>query len=264
MTAQSSYSLLLDLDALMDTRMGTLLVLDPELSTTLATDKYRTRDRDDFTTITEGRVTTEAFLERYAKRDLDVLRKSIVTGILPVLLTYVSSLEERLMRQVDVTGIRIDLNLWPYTLSGPLIEMYKNCLTAIVPPYVEIGTVSLSPNAITPEALNRSYNGWVTYHFHQWLEKHHETLLFKPINSVAVILPKLYQRELGEGGEVPEMPEEMKTADKHGLLELIMEDYIHLEHIPVSDFSFIVPGTYRLPEDHSSSENLAASDASTD
>jgi len=261
MSPDSSYVLLLDLDALMDTRMGTLMLLDPELSKTLSPEKYRARTMDDFEEITDGRVTNKAFQERYAKRDYDVLRRSIVTGVLPVLLTYIAGLEERLVRQVDVAGIRIDLNIWPYSLPGPLIEMYKNCLTALVPPYVEVHVVSHSPESLSPEALSRQYSGWVTYHFHPWLELHNETLLVKPINGVSVILPKLYYRELGEEDE---LTGELQGADRHGLLELVMEDYIHLEHIPVSDFSFIVPGTYRLPEDQSSPVKREASEASTE
>ncbi|MMZ68988.1 hypothetical protein D1872_317430 [compost metagenome] len=62
--------------------------------------------------------------------------------------------------------------------------------------------------------------------------------------------------------------------DKHGLLEMIMEDYLHIEHVPVSDFCFLLPRTYKLPDEEeeepdpqmssSFSSRKARSEASTD
>ncbi|MNN54979.1 hypothetical protein D3C81_1698280 [compost metagenome] len=133
-----------------------------------------------------------------------------------------------------------------------------------MPTYVNINHVSLDREKLGLDFLRTHYSGWVTYDIHHWLERYHEELLLKPLNGLSAIIPKLYKRELGDM-EGPEK-EVFKDVDHHGLFEMIMEDFIHLEHIPVSDFCFIVPGTYKLPGDQDSSSASAAaerSDAST-
>lgn len=263
MATSSALNLLLDLDCLFDTRMGTLLDLDPEIAGHLSVSAYRERLLDDYTALTQGRVTTEAFNARYATRNLDILQKSIITGIVPVLITYVEGLKERLFRGVDVTDINIDLNLHPYHLPGPLLESIKNCLLHLFPPYVKFGVGRYDTAKLTPAFFDTYYNGWVTYDLQKWLEIHHEQLLVKPLNGMSVISPKLFMKEPGEFKTEDEV---FKEADVHGLFEMVMEDFLHIEHLPVSDFCFLVPGTYRIPEDQASSSSsaMAAAAASTD
>lgn len=262
----SAYNLLLDIDCLFDTRMGTLIDLDPEIATALSSTAYRERLLDDFTALTGGRITTEAFNARYAKRDYHVLTKSIITGIVPVLITYVESLKERLFRGVDVQSINIDLNLHPYVLPGPITETIRNCIMALFPPFVSVGVGSYPLATLKPKFFETYYNGWVTYDLNAWLALHSEELLVHPQNGLTTIVPKLFVREPGEFE--PEDNEVLKEADKHGIFEMVMEDFLHLEHLPVSDFCYVVPGEYRLPETQSSSEssssNRARSAASTE
>jgi len=263
MSSVSAYTLLLDLDGLFDTRMGTLLTLDQGIASYLSVKDYQSRQMDDFETLTGGRITNQAFMDRYANRDADILRKSMITGIVPVLITYLDGLKERMFRKVDVSSIRVDINLYPYSIPAPTIETIKNCLAALLPPYVEVGAGNYALDKLTPEFMDRYYNGWVCYDIHAWLELHQEALLVKPINGVSAILPKLFKKEPGEHENADD--EVFRGADKHGLFELVMEDFLHIEHVPVADFCFIVPGTYRLPDDHSaSSSDSDRSEASTD
>jgi len=250
MSTTSAFNLLLDMDCLFDTRMGTLLDVAPDLASTLSVKAYRQRQLDDFTTVTEGKVSTEAFQARYATRDLEILKKSLITGIVPILITYVEGLQERLFRKIDVSGINIDLNIYPYTLPGPLLESIQNHLRALFPPFVEIGVGRYGPEQLTPEFFDLYYNGWVTYDLHAWLAQHHDALLIKPLNQLSVIIPKLFTKEPGEHENTED--ETFKGADRHGLFEMVMEDFLHLEHIPVEDFCYLTPGSYLLPEDQSS------------
>lgn len=256
MSSTSAYTLLLDLDCLFDTRMGTLLDLDPDLTQHLDPKAYRERERDDFTQVTQGRVTTEAFQARYATRDITVLQKSLVSGIVPVLLTYVDGLKERLFRKVDVSSIRIDLNLYPYTLPGPILETITGCLRVLLPTWVEVGVGSYKAERLTPEFFDKYYNGWITYDLHTWLTVHNEALLVKPLTQLSAIVPRLFLREPGDYEDSED--ESLKGADRHGLFEMVMEDFLHLEHIPVEDFCYLMPGAYRLPEDQASSPPSAS------
>lgn len=244
----SSYNLLLDLDALFDTRMGTLISIDKEISKHLPLLDYRERQLDNFEKLTNGHIKQADYLERYAKRNVETLSNSMTTGIVPILMHYLEGLKERLFRGVDVSSISIDINLYPYVIPGPLVETIRGCLDTLMPPYTVIRTVSIKPEAMSPDDIEYRYNGWITYDFNRWLELHHERLLVKPINGISVILPRLFVEEPGER-VVEEEDGTFKPEDRHGQFEMIMEEYIHLEHIPVCDYCFMLPKTYVLPDE---------------
>lgn len=270
MQTNNAFNLMFDMDAMVDTRMGTLLCIREDIPKILPLQAYRKRTMDDWATLTGGNITQEAFAERYARRDLDVLKRSVVSGMVPVLINYIDTLKERFFRGVDISSISVDINTWPYVIPGPLAETFQNCLRTLLPVYVSVNICHLDIKTLTPSFLKNHYNGWITYDLAPWLEIHQEELLGVPINGLAVITPKLFKKEPGEfeGGE----GDVFNGMDKHGLLEMIMEDFIHIEHIPVSDFCFVVPRAYRLPEDEeddpqmssSFSSRKARSEASTD
>jgi len=267
MEQNNEFNLLLDLDGMFDTRMGTLLSLHSDLPSVLPIHEYRRRTIDDWTALSKGAVTTEAFNEAFAKRDITTLKRSIISGMVPVLMNYIDSLQARFFRGVDVASVSVDINTWPYVLPGPIADTFKNCLRVLLPTFVGVNAVSYPPEKMTPTFMQTHYSGWVTYNIHPWLELHQIELLGNPINSVAVITPKLRVKELeGMDGE-----DAFKDMDKHGLLEMVMEDFLHIEHVPVSDFCFVLPKTYQLPEDEpeedyssSSSSRMARSEASTE
>ncbi|MNH68448.1 hypothetical protein D3C73_205290 [compost metagenome] len=272
MQKSSAFNLMFDLDAMYDSRMGTLLRMRDDIAQILPLAQYRQRTMDDWTTLTGGLITTEAFNEQYARRDLATLKRCIITGMVPVLMNYIDSLKERFFRGVDVSSISVDINSYPYVIPGPIADTLQNCLRILLPTYVNVNMCRHSPESMTPTFLKKHYNGWITYDHDTWLTLHKEELLGVPINEVACITPKLFKKEPEElvGDEI----EAFRDMDKHGLLELIMEDFLHIEHIPVSDFCFLLPRTYKLPDEEeevedpqsslSRSSRMARSEASTD
>lgn len=271
MHSSSAFNLMFDLDAMFDSRMGTLLTMREDLASVLPLMEYRRRTMDDWTALTGGAITTEAFNERYAQRDLATLKRCIITGMVPVLMNYIDSLKERFFRGVDVTSISVDINSYPYTLPGPIADTFQNCLRVLLPTYVNVNMCRHSPESMTPTFLKKHYSGWITYDLDTWMALHKEELLGVPINEVACITPKLFKQELEESASDEDI---FKDVDKHGLLELIMEDFLHIEHVPVSDFCFVLPRTYKLPDEDeemedpqsslSRSSRMARSEASTD
>lgn len=250
--------LLLDLDAMLDTRMGTLFRLDPQATDWFNLEAYRNRTKDDFTELTGGRITTEQFQEQYARRDVETLKHSVITGVIPILINYIESMAERLYRGVDITSVRVDINTFPYVLAPILRDAFVQTLHALLPEYTVVRAIRLDPVKTDVEFMKTYYNGWMTYDFHTWLNVHHQDLLVKRMNDVSVILPKLFMRELGEYTEDVDISDELRQADKHGLFELVMEDFVHLEHMPVEDFCFIIQGRYKLPQDSGSSALTAS------
>lgn len=234
--------MLLDMDALLDTRAGTLNALDPNILGKIGLENYRGRTMDDFESLSGGLVTNEAFIERYKKRDYDVLTKSIMTGILPIFDAYINTLSERLSKRIDLDSVSVDINFYPYVLPGPVIEMFKEIVASLLPSFTVVNSTNIALEQLTPDFIEGRYDGWTTYGFYDWMAIHHERLLAKPINGLSVITPRIFVRD-PRGFEVDN--DFFKEADKHSLFEMVMEDFVHIESIPVSDFSFVVPGSYK-------------------
>lgn len=237
----SEYRLLLDLDALLDTRLGTLLLLDPAAPKTAVENGYYTRTIDDFEELTTGAVTNEQFNVAYAKRDLDTLKSSIITGIPHVLVSYLETIRERYLRKLEVSNVLIDINLFPYTLPGPDVQMIIQAFGVMIPEFVKINAVRVDPTTLPPDEFKKSYDGWCTYDFDAWFKVHHQTLLFKRANELTVILPRLH---ISKPGELDEKLNGFQGLDTHNLHAMVMEEFIRLEYLPVCDYCFFTPGMY--------------------
>lgn len=233
-----NYVLLLDLDAIMDTRMGTILKMtDGEVP--FSAIEYRTRIKDDMESLSKGIVKQSDYEEAYASRDVDTLKRSMMTGIVQVLANYVLSIEDRKMRRVDIEDIVIHLNFHPYKLPAPIAGTFRDCLSSLLPGYVGVEIVNIDPVSLTSRMFLSRYSGWVTYDFNRWLEKHHEDLLVNPMNQVSVIIPRLTYGEPRDDDEYKEIEKSLEGYDKHGLMEMVMEDFVHIEHLPITDFCYI-------------------------
>lgn len=246
MLNETQHRLLLDIDALFDTRMGTLVKHWPDVARSIDVVSYRKRTEDKFDDLTGGVVKDDEFQTFYRQRDLSTLKRSMVTGIVPTLMTYLNGLDERFIKQIDASEITIDLNIHPFNVPAPVAEEIAACLYVLLPEYVSVRLTNLNPLTLSPKEFINRYNGWITYDFHPWLERHKFDLLNNHIPGLAVILPKLTLGELREYDEEGnKLPDAFIDSDKHGLLEMIMEDFIHLEHIPVEDYCFMIPGMYQ-------------------
>ena len=249
--ADKRYRLLLDLDALFDTRMGTLLGISKEGANLCVKNGYQIREWDDFETLSEGKIRNSDYQYQYANRNIDTLKRSIITGLPVVINSYIDTLMERIVRNVDVDMVSITLNTFPYHLPGPIVQSMIECLGTLVPEFVKINAVRHPHEILDPLTLKGAYDGWATYAYDEWLKVHHQALLFKRINSVTVILPRVHTSDPRKQ-EVQE-DEAINQLDKHSLQAMVMEEFIHLEHLPVVDFCFFTPGSYAPKKNQDSS-----------
>lgn len=254
--ADLRYRLLLDLDALFDTRMGTLLGMDKQAANLIVKNGYQIREWDDFETLSEGKIRNADYQYEYANRNRDTLLRSIITGLPVVINSYIDTLMERIVRNVDVDMVSITLNTFPYHLPGPDIQAMIECLGVMVPEFVKINAVRHPHEVLDPLTLKGAYDAWATYAYDDWLKIHHQALLFKRINEMTVILPKVHTSDPRKQ-DVQE-DEAINQLDKHALQAMVMEEFIHLEHLPVVDFCFFTPGSYAPKKGQDSSSSSRA------
>lgn len=192
---------LIELDALLDTRLGVLHQHHPDLAVkVLKTGKYRKRLIDRF-----GNITPTEFDELYSRRDMDTLKNSVLTNM-PF---FLQRLVKDCIVHTSVTNIEQQLcymiNVYPYKFEDEsLIEMLKSCISYHMLDAVDIRIVSMAPEEITPQYLKENIDIIVMYRFQEWLYMHREEFLKFRCPAVTLVAPAIYWKELPDAETINE------------------------------------------------------------
>ena len=132
-------SILVSLDCLLDTRLATVSKINLDIANKLLDgDDYHTRDQDVFVGIDK-----EYFKEVYKNRDIETLKKSSLTNIVPLLRHLVSKLKEQSIVRPFHDGGNIVVNMYPYKLT---IDEQDEICAAIAVWMQGLAPVSRTPN----------------------------------------------------------------------------------------------------------------------
>jgi len=162
------YRVLVSLDVLLDTRMGTLVKMDAQKAKEiLLSGKYHDRRSDFFPGVDKT-----AFDAAYASRDIETLKLSLPTNAIYMLRDLAAKLGEQAISNPTTAGIEININEYPYTLDAEtrdaLIESVASWIGYPVPIYV----VRMSDAQVTPQWLKGQFEEYYRYDYGDWLEMH--------------------------------------------------------------------------------------------
>lgn len=214
--------LYISLDSLIDTRLGTLAVVDEEAYAFVEKHfDYWLRDYTDWPKLTGGRVTNEAFNERYAKRDDQVFCRSIMTGLAPVLVQLLTDYGLIMAQQLTSEEISVEVNLWPYEFDLPEIEQLDAALRPWFGKETVITFCSVPIDEMTPTWLVGRYDAAVMFEFHEWMRVHAQAFYSIHAGNFNIIAPKLFEKD----------PRALSVEEKQ--LELKRFKLVHLEFMDV-------------------------------
>lgn len=161
---------LIELDALLDTRLGTVRSLYSTVADELALNKeYRIRKSDDLHLI-DPRIDQAAYSFAYTKRNMDVIDNSKVT----LIKVYVNQLIRKLQFLLDsnnplLVDVRIIVNHYPYEFSEEEAKLITVGITAALGLSSQIHLVSHKPSEITLDFLKeKAVFTYLLYDFHTW------------------------------------------------------------------------------------------------
>lgn len=195
--------ILVDLDVLLDTRLGVIRYIDAEAASyVVSNNEYWLRENDDWFKLTNGRITNEQFKEVYAKRgeySSEILNASVLSNIIPFLMRV---LAEDNINRLDNMGnpddeVGITVNYWPYDLPGETIEELKD----IVREYygnIPVEVVSYSLETLEPKFLDALCSMYLTYSMHDWLYTHYLALSKVLMPDFNFIGPKLFEKDVSQ------------------------------------------------------------------
>lgn len=231
--------LLVNLDSLMDTRAGTLALIDPEYIKKVMSDTYREREEDDWDKVFGEEGLNETFLERYRARDVDTLKASICTENVYLINELTTSWQELMINSPKVESIEVHINQYPYKLTEAEKEMFVRVITTYVSMDARVKVVDIPTKNLTPEYIDELYSVLILYDLDEWLWEHYKALEKTRIPAVTFIVPSIYRNRKPTTEELEK--EGVKDMDPFVALEFVLSDAIGLSVVDTHRFCSLKP-----------------------
>lgn len=224
---------MLMLDAVIDTRLGTLNLIDPEAVVGMNPPDYLLRTRDEFQFMG---IDNELFDVAYRNRDEFTLRSSIVTNILPIVQNAIH--QYKTMINPSRNGpIELDLNIYPYNLDKEVARVMADLVEFKLGGIVKVTPVRVPYENMTLSYLASNYHTVVIYDWVDWACANERSFRSEAAPGVTMIAPDILR-----GERLPEKPDDtvraaFKVAHPTAYMEFALADYIGLSFERVSFFS---------------------------
>lgn len=232
---ETRQGILVDLDSILDTRLGTLARLSDEIAEKTLHAGYHSRDIDVF-----DLADMQQYRDLYAQRDSLTLSKSMCTGVIRLVRQLAAVLTDQAITRPYHSGARIVVNLHPY--SNHLSMEEKDEIHKAVEAWMQgtsavVELASFESESLTPE-LVRSTNiaAMFMYHYDKWMDAHAKAFESTRLGDISLFGPALYSLKPTE----EELSREIKeAAHPFTAIEMLASPLIHLQLIPVKHFSVI-------------------------
>jgi hypothetical protein len=226
---------LVSLDMLLDTRYGTMSLIDSIAADEVIRLKaYRMRYVDNFEILSKGRIPTAMYEELYKNRNGDNLFFARFTDFIYFLK---KDFEEASMKFIDrgVNNLKLglDINLWPYDdLTAQERTWIVRSIRYHMPPNVDVETVYVTPEQLTPGYVDATYDMMAWYDHEEWLAPHWTmeegrpgALQLKPIPNLVLVTPTI-----ASSGVIPEATSEIQ--DPFGARSAVFVRHVALTYVP--------------------------------
>lgn len=233
---QTNSSIYVELDALMDTRLGALYQLNPALAMSYLVDGFGQRTRDQFEKDGQ-KVSFEEFKAFYDKRDKTVLTNASVTPVLDMIQSYVRTSLKTTANSPIQTKPRIWINVYPYVLEDSEKQLIAKAVYRSTTEAADVLFMDSPPAGITPKFFNEEVTIAIMYRPDLWLEEHCSTelILKETCPSVSLYGPRMSFVDRVDDPSVDDFDIYMRAA----------APLINLMLLPVRYFSSVLVGRFK-------------------
>jgi hypothetical protein len=212
----------INLDALLDTRLGTLYLLDEEAMIRNLSGNYFKRDTDDFIGIDKN-----VFNAAYAARDKNTLKNSTICKIVNMIREIVKvTLKESISSPLH-TGPKIFINTYPYKLLLEEENLIVKAVAAMTDKLADIELIYYSNENLTPKFIKENLAVLFMYEYGAWLDIQAENFKKTPCPEISLIVPELYFNKIPTKAELDQMLE--KQLNPFKAIEIISAPLIGLK-----------------------------------
>jgi len=224
---------MLMLDAVIDTRLGTLNILDAEAVVGMNPPDYLLRTRDEFPFIG---IDTDLFNVAYKNRDIYTLHSSMMTGILPIVQNAIHQYTT-MINPTRNGPLELDLNLYPYNIDSESARVMADLVEFKMGGIVKVNPVCIPYSSMTLAYLANNYHTVVIYDWVDWACANEQSFRSESAPAVTMVAPDILRGEKLPENPTDEIRAAFKVAHPTAYMEFALADYIGLSFESVSFFS---------------------------
>lgn len=191
--------MLVELDAILDTRLGTIAKFGREAYVQALAGGYYFRNSDHF----EG-IDPVKFRQLYRERDAVTLSLSMISHVITLIKDFVARVNVVSVSAPVKKVPRVDINMYPYNPPKRVQAMMEKAIRALVKDRFDMSFVRYSPSDLHYDLVKFTYDHLVMYHLGPWLEANAEDWKRRDrgLPDVTVFFPALHMGE--DKSEIPD------------------------------------------------------------
>jgi len=225
-----------DIDALFDTRLGTLAKIDPKLAEKNATPKHNQREADIF----EG-IGRDEFKVAYKARDLETLACSYPTNAFNMVTHFMTILIEQSIVRPDIKRVCLDINMWPYVLTPELEADFMACFRYRFPRVEKIKLINIAPANLSMARVKSAYKMMIKYEYAEWLEAIVDELRTCRGPEVFLYSPAIYHEQVPTQKDLEQMRKSVPPMHPFEATMFEVRPFVGLQLLDVEQFSLVKP-----------------------
>lgn len=209
---------LIDVDMLLDTRLGTLAKMNPEYPTIVLSNGWHHRPGDFYEQWIQG-FNRKEFDRLWAVRDNETMSLSLPTAYLPELVSDLNFMYTNSINHPHVEGNVLKVNIYPFLLTDDERDVLADIMRGYVGNGIKVEVVRIPPEDLTPERIRTEIDVMVRYDFDDWFTLHHEELLENKMPSKIYKAPLLLKKPLDTIPEIDYFTATSAALSEHISLE---------------------------------------------
>lgn len=234
-----SKAIYVDLDCILDTRLGTLITIDKDVAFDISKSKeYYLRQTDQFTHKEKGSLSKELFKQVQDKFNERVYKNSPSTRLDVFIVDFIKSvLDDKIQEQVS--DVKIVINCRRADITEDEASTIALALQNRLKNYAECSCIFMDYAQMTPMHMRDQYIAAIVYNPHEWLSSQSENLKKQKLSDFCLYTPKIFH--LREMTLEEKRNAEQQKVDVFASLRMVLAPYIRLEFLSIALFCADTP-----------------------
>lgn len=232
--------LLVNLDTLLDTRLGALISINPDFAYDISSkDTYYNRQLDEFSSDKLGTLNKDIFKNFHTKNKQLCLRNSIKTKMPRFIFELLNTLSILNVDNPNKFATDVVINTAGFDLSQEQINVLCLNVSSQLLDKFNVTAQSIPDSELTVDLIKEKFFAMIMYDYTAWMQCHTNTLKDSALRDVRLYIPRLKfirelsddEREIFKG----------KTVDEFDIMQLALCSFIQLQFLPIDLYCAITP-----------------------
>lgn len=225
--------LYVDIDSLLDTRLGTLNVISPEFAVDVTSkDDYFTREEDLFSSEAMGKLPKDIFDRVFEQYRNDILPNSLRTRMFEFIENTLSQLAYGALNSPEQSATALEVNIHPYVLAPEEELKILQVIATILGRRFTVSLINKSVQELEIEYVREHYRVMVMYSYHPWMNHWDAQIKKKPLKDTGLYVPRLWKNYKPEPAALQQFAE--FNTDPFEFLHISLAPFVVVQFLPIA------------------------------